>query len=113
MEARPFTDKQQMPEETTLRAVLGSRFDDYEQLTVLASSYSQTWNFSKSSGWMLKVFDRKKALFYLIPLNNAFKISLTIRENEREKLLEDAELAGLREKISAAKKYPEGYALQF
>ena len=62
---------------------------------------------------MLKVFDRKKALFYLIPLNNAFKISLTIRENEREKLLEDVDLAGLREKISAAKKYPEGYALQF
>ena len=113
MEERPFTDKQQMPLETSLQAVLGSRFEDYQQLTVLVSSFSQAWNFSGSSGWMLKVFDRKKALFYLIPLNNAFKISLTIRENERERLRKDADLSGLWEKISAAKKYPEGYALQF
>jgi hypothetical protein len=56
MEERPFIDKQQMPDEVSLRAALGSRFNDYLQLTLLANSYSQTWNFSKSSGWMLKVF---------------------------------------------------------
>ena len=113
MEERPFMDKNQMPEDTTLRAVLGNRFSDYQQLTGLAAAYSQVWNFSKSSGWMLKVFDRQKALFYLIPLNNAIRISLAIREKERDVLLEDKGLSALHEKISSAKKVVEGFALKF
>lgn len=113
MEERPFMDKNQMPEDTTLRAVLGNRFSDYQQLTGLAAAYSQVWNFSKSSGWMLKVFDRQKALFYLIPLNNAIRISLAIWEKERDVLLEDKGLSALHEKISSAKKVVEGFALKF
>jgi hypothetical protein len=67
---------------------------------------------------MLKVRDRKKALFYLIPLNCGFKITLTIREIERRQFLadpalDDAALAPVRDAISAARKYPEGFAMQF
>jgi len=113
MEERPFKDKKQMPEDATLQAVMGSRFSDYQQLTSLTNSYSQEWNFSKSSGWMLKVFDRQKALFYLIPLSNAIRISLAIREKEWDVLLEDDDLSALHDKISAARKYVEGFALQF
>jgi hypothetical protein len=113
MEERPFKDKQQMPDEVSLRAALGSRFNDYLQLTLLANSYSQAWNFSKSSGWMLKVFNHQKALFYLIPLINAVRISLAIREKERDILLEDHDLSELHEKITSAKQYVEGFALQF
>jgi len=36
-----------------------------------------------------------------------------MREGEREKLLHDAELEGLRNAISSAKKYSEGFALRF
>ena len=67
---------------------------------------------------MLRVSDRKKALFYLIPLRRGFKVSLTIREAERREFLadpafDDAGLAPVRDAISAARKYPEGYAMQF
>ena len=62
---------------------------------------------------MLKLYDRKKALFYLIPLNVSFKISLTLRENERQAFLLDNELKMLHDKISLSKKYVEGFALQF
>jgi hypothetical protein len=62
---------------------------------------------------MLKIYDRKKALLYLIPLNDGFKISLAIRENERETFLRDNELGIMHDKISSSKKYTEGFALQF
>jgi len=61
---------------------------------------------------MLKIYDSKKALCYLIPLNEGFKVSLAIRESERDAFLHDAELNLLHEQFAAAKKYPEGLALQ-
>ncbi|MGZ7096623.1 MAG: DUF3788 family protein [Methanobacterium sp.] len=65
------------------------------------------------SGWMLKVHDKKKALFYLIPFNDKFKISMAIRENERKAFLEDNELEKIHKIIKSAKEYREGYALRF
>ena len=113
MNARPFLEKSNQPNDQTLQAALGSLHAAYQDLIALADSYQQAWTFTKSSGWMLKIHDRKKALFYLIPLRGGFKISLAIRPAEREALLRDDELADLHEKISSSKKYSEGFALQF
>jgi hypothetical protein len=109
---RPFIEKAVKPTEKTLQTALEAAYNYYKKVIDLASSYSQEWAFSKSSGWMLKVTDKKKSLLYLIPLNNAFRISLTIREKEREAFLKDKELRLLHEKISLSKKYPEGFAMQ-
>jgi len=113
MNERPFTDKLIKPTDQILQAVLRSIYIYYKNVVDLASSFSQEWIFSKSSGWMLKVYDRKKALFYLIPLNDSFIISLAIRKDEQEAFLRDDELKLLHEKISSSKKYLEGFALQF
>jgi hypothetical protein len=113
MDERPFMNKTAQPEEAALQAALGGSQLFYERLLALADGYSREWGFTKSGGWLLKLFDRKKALLYLIPLNGAFKISLTLREAERESLLQDQELASLHESLLASKKYVEGFALQF
>ena len=113
MAERPFLDKSNKPTEQTIQAALGSTYIYYKKVIGLASSYLQEWTFTKSSGWMLKLYDRKKALFYLIPLKNGFKLSLTIRDDERDAFLRDGELAIMHDKISSSKKYTEGFALQF
>lgn len=113
MDERPFMDKSAQPEALALRAALGSSHPFYEKLLALADGYSREWNFTKSGGWLLKLFDRKKALCYLIPLKGAFKISLTLREAEKQAFLEDQELASLHESLLTSKKYVEGFALQF
>ena len=113
MNERPFLDKSNKPDPGTLPDALGNLFAGYQELTALAGSYHQEWTFTKSSGWTLKIHDRKKALFYLIPLRGGFKISLAIRPAERDAFLEDDDLANLHEKLSSAKKYVEGFALQF
>jgi len=113
MTDRPFLDKANQPTEQAIQTALGSMYTGYREIMELAYSYAQDWTFTKSSGWMMKLSDRKKALLYLIPLHEGFKISLTIREHERETFLQDDELASLWDQLAAAKKYPEGFALQF
>jgi hypothetical protein len=106
-------DKSKKPAEQSLRSSLGNAYSYYESAIDIAASYLHEWIFTKSSGWMLKMHDRKKALFYLIPLKDALKISLTMRESERAALLSDKELAGMHAAISSSRKYAEGFALQF
>lgn len=62
---------------------------------------------------MLKVHQKNKALFYLIPLKNKFKISLALRENERDAFLDDNELKIFNEILLSPMKYREGYAMVF
>ncbi len=110
---RPFLDHSKPPTGQALQAALGAVYPCYENILELAGGYAREWSFTKGSGWILQVSGRKKALFYLIPLKDGFKISLAIREMEREAFLIDGDLLILRDKISSSKKVSEGYALQF
>lgn len=113
MSDRPFSDPKVPPTEDSLEAAIGESYSSYRKLMGLIASFSHSWHFSKSSGWMLKVFERQKALFYLFLLDGGFKLSIAVRENERDAFLQDVELSSRHEQLSAAKKYAEGYALQF
>ena len=113
MDERVFLDKSCKPTEQALESALETVYTQYKRIMEIASSYSKDWTFTKSSGWMLKVYHKNKALFYLIPLKNEFKVSMAIRENEKDTFLLDDELKIMHCQITAAKKYIEGFALQF
>ncbi len=113
MEEKSFIDKNVKPDETGLKKALGKTFLMYERLIKLVSSYKSEWSFYNKSGWLLKIFDSKKALFYIVPLKNEFMVSMTIRENERTVFMKDEELSCFHEDMKNSKKYPEGYALRF
>ena len=51
------------PARLTIKTALGDMFTCFEEIIGLADAFSQEWNFSKSSGWMLQIFDARKALF--------------------------------------------------
>jgi hypothetical protein len=113
MEDRPFKDNKLKPDAEKLKPVLNKVFQHYNKLLNLTENFKHDWNFSKSSGWMEKVHDGKKALYYLIPLNDSFKISLAIRESEKEALLADKSLKEFHAILNEAKKFSEGYNIQF
>jgi hypothetical protein len=113
MEDRPFNNQNEKPADEDLKKILGDLYSQYQALEKLSASFKQEWNFSKSGGWHQKVYDQKKALYYLIPLYSAFKISLTVREEEREIFLKDHQLSEFLQQLTAAKKFIEGYVLQF
>jgi hypothetical protein len=110
---RQFTDSSMPPDDAALRDALGGAFERYRTLLDLASGFDREWACSKSSGWMLKVHDRKKALLYVIPLHEGFRVSLAVRETERDAFLRDDGLAVLHGTISTARKVAEGFALAF
>jgi hypothetical protein len=110
--ARAFTDPGQEP---TLEAVestmadLGPRFRSLLRRT---RGLSSVWTFSKGSGWLLKIQDRRKALCYVIPHDGGFVIRGTVREPEREALSQADGLEPMRTELESARKYPEGYLVQ-
>ena len=110
---RPFLDVGGEPTDSALRATLASAHASWTRLMRLTDGFAARWSFAGKSGWMLKVFDRKKALLYLVLLRERFRVSLTIRGAERVTFLADADLATLRDQIESARRYAEGYALNF
>jgi hypothetical protein len=113
MVERVFFDESTKPSEKSLRAALGDFYNNFKDLMDISDSFSKDWNFSKRSGWMLKVHDKKKALFYVIPMKNEFIVSMAIRDNERIMYINDLELKKINDKLLTAKKYKEGFLLRF
>ncbi len=113
MADRPFMDASAEPIERALESTLSAAYPRYRGLLDLAGRCDRSWGFGKTGGWMLKVFDRSKVLFYVIPLRGGFKVSLTVRGIERETMLADEGLVSIRSALAGARKYPEGYALAF
>jgi hypothetical protein len=113
MDERPFVDAARRPTDEAVRTALGRAWPRWSNLLELADGFATEWTFGGRGGWMLKVFDRRKALLYLVPLRDTLRVSLTIREAEREAFLADPVLAPLHDAMRAARRYPEGYALYF
>jgi len=78
-----------------------------------SGDYRKLWQYSHSNGWILKVDDTRKALFYLAPFDEGIEISLTVRDDERANFLESKEFEKLYPQFAAATKYSGGYALRF
>jgi hypothetical protein len=113
LNTKPFNNPTEIPTDANLENALGRSYHFYLELEELTITFKREWKYSKMSGWMKKVFDDKKALFYLIPYFDSFKISLTVRENERIEFLNDQFFNEIHPQLESAKKYSEGFALQF
>ena len=110
---RPFLAKAPEPTSRAVASALGRTAPLFAELERMSDGFRRDWNHAKSSGWMLKIHDRKKALAYVVPLAGSFRVSLTVRPGERRSLLDDPSLAPVHDALRDAKKYAEGYALRF
>lgn len=113
MAERPFGDKNNKPTTESLKTILQDAFKYYLDISKVTKSFLHEWNYSKSSGWIEKVHKNKKALYYLIPLENSFKISMAIREKELSSITHDETMKYYHQLLRDAKKYSEGFNVQF
>jgi len=113
MSERPFLAKAQRPDAAALEVALGPTFAFYSDLADLCDGLKQEWVHTKGGGWMLKVTDGKKALCYVIPLADAFRVSMAIREPERAALLESELMADYGALLTSARRFAEGYSVAF
>jgi hypothetical protein len=108
-----FTDGDVTPTEALLRKKLGRAMDYYMAILTKAGDYRKQWLFTRGNGWILKVDDLRKALYYLQPFEEGIEISLSIRDSERADFLKNKKLERLYPQLESATKYSEGYALRF
>jgi hypothetical protein len=113
MNRRLFTEEDVTPTEALLRKHLGRRMDYYIDILSKSSRYRKQWSFSRGNGWILKVTDLYKAIYYMIPMQDGMEISLTIRDVEREDFLKNEKFGKLCRQLESATKYSDGYALRF
>jgi hypothetical protein len=110
---RLFTDSDVMPTDSLLRKHLGKAIEHYQRVVQTSGAFRKIWQWSRGNGWILKVDDTRKALYYLIPFVDGIEVSLTVRDAERQAFMENDALAALVPQMQAATKYSEGYALRF
>jgi hypothetical protein len=113
MKRRLFTDASVIPTVALLRRQSESALGYYQNIVGASGDYRKQWQYSRGNGWILKVDDMRKALYYLIAFDEGVEISLTVRNEEREAFLKNKECEKLYPQLEAATKYSEGYALRF
>ena len=101
------------PDDLRLNKDLGLLYPAYKEILTFIGGYAQEWKFyGPRIGWQFKVAQKKKALFYLTPMEGSFRLAFAVRENEKEVLLSSNLPAKTRAELISAKKYPEGYPLR-
>ncbi len=114
MDERIFIDQTISPTEQDLASTLNSSYNHFVRLKDLTGQMVHEWKYySKKSGWVVKVHNHQKALFYLTPLANKFQIGMTLNEAEKSTLLSSMTDERKKTEIKKAHKYPEGYPLRF
>ena len=112
-EEKVLIDKTVFPTDEVLKPVLRNTFTFYQDLLGKTGDFGQEWSFvSKKSGWNLKVVKKNKALLWLFPYQDFFRIAFAVREHEKELILNSDLRQDYKDLLTASKKYKEGYALR-
>ncbi len=113
MKKRLFTDSDVAPTEALLRRHLGNAMHFYTEILATSGNCRKHWQYNRGNGWILKVDDTRKALYYLIAFDEGIEISLTVRDSERTDFLKNIGLEKVYPQLEIGTKYSEGYALRF
>ena len=101
MKRRLFTDSDLEPTDYVLDKHLGKAMRFYKAILAISGTCRRQWQFNHGNGWILRVHDTRRALYYLIAFDDGIEISLTVRDSEREVFLKTAGLEGLHRLSSA------------
>jgi hypothetical protein len=108
-----FDRKEVVPDDARLKTVLGETYPAYREILALTEVFPREWKYyGAKHGWQLKIMQKGKALLYLVPLEMSFRVGFAVREEERKAFLASKLPAELKEELTVAKKYPEGYPLR-
>jgi hypothetical protein len=84
-----FVDKEVPPDPAKLKQALRQLYPAYKEIRELTEACNHEWKYyGRKIGWQLKAIQKEKALFYLTPLEQSFRISFAVREGKREHLLD-------------------------
>ena len=117
MSASLYNDKTIVPDETMLdqdlkegKAHLDSIMD------FIKSSYGDVqpeWkHYGKKSGWILKLFNKKRNVLFVVPCEGYFRVAFTFGDKAIDKVYTTELPEVIKTQLAAAKKYAEGRTIQ-
>jgi hypothetical protein len=112
-----FTDNRIIPDERTLAAALGSKSGLWKDLRQALDAEFEglvpEWkHYGAKSGWIMKLFWKKRNLFFLTPEEGRFRIAFVFGDKAVEAILAGQWPPAVIEELRQAKKYAEGRGLR-
>ena len=112
---KTFTEKELMPDKETLEISLGATHEFWQTLVdYVHSVYPKTieeWNFSKSAGWIFRLKDKRRAIIYLLPRADYFKVVLVFGPKATGEVLNSGVSVEIKTELESAKAYAEGRSI--
>ncbi len=112
-----FIDKSDVPNEQKLAKTIGKTIKVYqaiiEYLTSEFDDIKPEWKYyGKNTGWILKVFHKKRNLLFLFPCKGYFKISFVFGAKALNEIAKSDISDFIKTELNQAKQYAEGKGIQ-
>lgn len=112
-----FPDSKRQPTDADLETALGRSFGSFaDVLSGVARAHPDAitaWQYSNQAGWYRISILKKRRLFYLVPKQGDFRLSLIVGGKAIASLKQGPHAAELERRLKTAKRYPEGTAFEF
>ena len=113
MDTSVFTDKNIVPTDVLLSESLGLCYDLWQNMKeyVLLKNPKATaeWNYPGAKyGWNFRIKDKKRAIIYLLPRENYFKVAFVFGQKATDAVLASTVSEAIKSDLMAARVYAEG-----
>jgi hypothetical protein len=117
MDISIFTNKQIIPNENNILESLGVTYELWKSIrgyvTLKYPDAIEEWNYSGDKyGWSFRIKDKKRAIIYLLPRDNYFKVAFVFGQNATDIIMESTISVQIKKELAEAKKYAEGRGIR-
>ena len=112
-----FPDKAITPTIEQLRENIGASYEIWKEICdVVSQKYpgaKEEWNYpGKNYGWSFRIKDKKRAIIYLLPHDNYFKVAFVFGQKAFDEIMNSTINQDIKNELNAAIKYVEGRGIR-
>jgi hypothetical protein len=112
-----FMDKESRPDEKALAKALAKTYPLWVSIKdYVYSKYpkaKEEWNYpGKKYGWSFRIKDTKRAIIYLLPRDQYFKVAFVFGQKATDIVLESDIPGSIKSELKSAKVYAEGRGIR-
>lgn len=117
MSASIYMEKLVVPDDKMLTYDLAetkSYFDTIaEFIDIEYGNFTPEWKFyNQKSGWILKMFSKKRNVLFIVPCNKYFRVAFTFGDKATDLIFNSKLPDSIKKDLFQAKKYAEGRTIQ-
>lgn len=117
MSASIYTEKLVEPDDKMLAIDLAETKKTLDKITEFIESeygdFKPEWKFyNKKSGWLLKMFTKKRNVLFVVPCDKYFRVVFTFGDKASDLIIKSDLPDSIKKELNEAKKYTEGRSIQ-